>query len=109
MGLDPPTMMTLSPLLCSLAQSNSPRLILGLRPQDSLPDWITHVIHLGPNFQIIYQGRKDLVGQEETSSQYRGCKMHKGFVGTSLELSSVCRIAAYNAVKSRSDEENGGD
>ncbi|CAD6564015.1 MAG: hypothetical protein ASARMPRED_002645 [Alectoria sarmentosa] len=61
MGLDPSTMTTLSPLLHSLARASSPRLILALRPQDPLPDWITHVIHLGPNFQITYQGSKDLV------------------------------------------------
>lgn len=61
MGLDPPTMTTLSPLLQGLGQASSPRLILALRPQDPLPDWITHVIHLGPDFQIIYQGSKDLV------------------------------------------------
>ena len=55
-------MKTLSPLLYSLAQASSPRLIMALRPQDPLPDWITHVIRLGPNFQIIYQGSKDLEG-----------------------------------------------
>ena len=103
--------MTLSPLLCSLAQSNSPRLILALRPQDPLPDWITHVVRLGPNLQIIYQGEKDLVGQGKTSLYYRGSNMHKGFVGTSLSLKlpSICRISACNAVISRSGEENRGD
>ena len=54
-------MTALSPLLYSLAQASSPRLILALRPQDPLPDWITHVIHLGPGFEIIYQGTKDLM------------------------------------------------
>lgn len=54
-------MTTLSPLLYSLAQASSPRIVLALRPQDSVPDWITHVIHLGAKFQIIYQGSKDLV------------------------------------------------
>lgn len=59
MGLDPPTMTTLSPLLHSLAKENSPRLVLALRPQDPLPDWITHLILLGPSLQISYQGKRE--------------------------------------------------
>ena len=111
MGLDPPTVMTLSPLLYSLAQSNSPRLILALRPQDPLPDWITHVVRLGPNLQIIYQGEKDLMGQGKIIPWYRGSHMHKGFVGTSLfvELQSICKTSAYDAEISRSGEEKRGD
>jgi len=46
-GLDPPTSTMLSPLLKSLAHNNAPRLILGLRPQDPLPEWITHTVLLG--------------------------------------------------------------
>ena len=68
-GLDPPTTMTLSPLLRSLAQSCSPRLILALRPQDPLPEWISHVIRLGANFQLIHQGSKDLAGLEASNAE----------------------------------------
>lgn len=64
-------MTTLSPLLQSLAQASSPRLVLALRPQDPLPDWITHVIHLGPNFQITYQGSKDLIIRGATQAKIR--------------------------------------
>ena len=52
-------MTTLSPLLHSLAEASSPRLILALRPQDIVPDWINYVIHLGDKFQILYHGQKD--------------------------------------------------
>lgn len=57
-GLDPPTLSTLSPLLYLLAQSHSPRLVLALRQQDPLPEWITHLIYLGPSLHIAGQGVK---------------------------------------------------
>ena len=57
-GLDPPTLITLSPLLHDLAKTQSPRLILALRPQDPLPEWITHVLYLSPNLKIDHQGEK---------------------------------------------------
>ena len=61
MGLDPLTVKHLSTLLHSLAKATSLRLMLALRPQDPVPSWINHVIHLGNNFQILFQGRKDLL------------------------------------------------
>ncbi|KAH0547682.1 hypothetical protein FGG08_000171 [Glutinoglossum americanum] len=58
MGLDPSTVTTLSPLLRRLAASHSPRLILSLRSQDLIPEWITHLIYLGPDLTISHQGPK---------------------------------------------------
>ena len=55
-GLDPPTLQTLSPLLYRLAKANSPRIVLTLRPQDPLPDWITDVIYLNADGRIAFQG-----------------------------------------------------
>lgn len=72
-------MKALSPLLYSLAQANSPRLVLALRPQDPLPDWITHVIRLGSSFQVIYQGSKDL----KSRSDARVKAMTPKFIGMS--------------------------
>lgn len=46
MGLDPPTTVHLSPLLGQLAEANNPRILLALRPQDPIPEWITHVMFL---------------------------------------------------------------
>ncbi len=59
MGLDPTNLSSISALLHRFAITNSPRVLLALRPQDLLPDWITHVMILGPNLRILYQGRKD--------------------------------------------------
>ncbi|KAL5352244.1 hypothetical protein ACLOAV_002191 [Pseudogymnoascus australis] len=64
MGLDPPTLMSLSPLLHGLAKANDPRLILSLRPQDPIPDWITHLMYLRPECEIALKGTKEEVLSE---------------------------------------------
>ncbi|KAL9089319.1 MAG: hypothetical protein Q9159_002620 [Coniocarpon cinnabarinum] len=64
MGLDPPTLPQLNPLLRNLAHSCSPRLLLALRPQDPVPDWITKVLYLGKTAQITHQGSLREVRQE---------------------------------------------
>jgi ABC-type molybdenum transport system ATPase subunit/photorepair protein PhrA len=61
MGLDPPTVTGLSPLLQSLAEKASPRLVLSARPQDPLPEWITHLIYLRTDCQIGSMGPKEEV------------------------------------------------
>ncbi|KAI1098154.1 P-loop containing nucleoside triphosphate hydrolase protein [Jackrogersella minutella] len=64
MGLDPPTVAGLSPLLHGLAGKASPRLILSARPQDPIPDWITHLVYLRGNCQIGAIGEKQTVLEE---------------------------------------------
>ncbi len=61
MGLDPPTLVTLSPILQELATRSSPLLLLALRPQDPIPDWITHLMVLGENYTVALMDRKDRV------------------------------------------------
>lgn len=56
MGLDPPTLTLLSPMLKDLHGRSTPNIVLGLRPQDPIPDWITHVVVLGENNTVIVQG-----------------------------------------------------
>ncbi|KAL8669855.1 MAG: hypothetical protein Q9168_005572 [Polycauliona sp. 1 TL-2023] len=58
MGLDPPTMKSISSLLHGLAKAQAPRIVLSLRPQDPLPEWITHIVRLGPELRVARQGRK---------------------------------------------------
>ncbi|MCJ1391581.1 hypothetical protein MMC18_004445 [Xylographa bjoerkii] len=59
MGLDPPTTSTIASLLHDLAAKNNPRIILGLRPQDPLPRWITHLVCLDSDHSIAQLGPKD--------------------------------------------------
>jgi ABC-type molybdenum transport system ATPase subunit/photorepair protein PhrA len=61
MGLDPPTVAGLSPLLHSLAEKASPRLVLSARPQDPMPEWITHLVYLRSDAQVGAMGTKSAV------------------------------------------------
>ncbi|KAK3949987.1 P-loop containing nucleoside triphosphate hydrolase protein [Pseudoneurospora amorphoporcata] len=61
MGLDPATVAGLSPLLESLAEKKSPRLILAARPQDPLPEWITHLVYLRTDSQVGAMGERGTV------------------------------------------------
>ena len=64
MGLDPPTLSSISTLLYRLAEKSSPRVVLALRPQDPLPEWITHVVYLDSDTTLGQQGPKELVFDE---------------------------------------------
>lgn len=57
-GLDPHVRPVLSELLRSLHESDSPRIIMALRAQDPLPEWITHVLKVS-------DGRADTVKASE--------------------------------------------
>ncbi|KAL9602519.1 MAG: hypothetical protein Q9219_001814 [cf. Caloplaca sp. 3 TL-2023] len=64
-GLDPPTKEMLSPLLYNLAQAQAPRILISLKPQDRLPEWITHVVLLGPDLRVAYQGIREKATREK--------------------------------------------
>ncbi|KAL4925134.1 putative ABC transporter [Aspergillus undulatus] len=55
MGLDPATVRSISDLLHRLANKADPRLVLSLRPQDTIPDWITHIMLLGRSNHVLLQ------------------------------------------------------
>ncbi|GAB7343064.1 hypothetical protein MBLNU457_1150t1 [Dothideomycetes sp. NU457] len=59
MGLDPPTVISLSEVLKSMADRNSPRLVLSLRPEDHVPDWITHLALIDDRLDMYGKGVKD--------------------------------------------------
>ncbi|KAL2691790.1 hypothetical protein Neosp_002181 [[Neocosmospora] mangrovei] len=61
MGLDPPTVTGLSPLLQSLAEKASPRLVLSARPQDPVPEWVTDLVYLRTDCQVGSMGPKEVV------------------------------------------------
>ncbi|KAJ5690849.1 hypothetical protein N7462_005241 [Penicillium macrosclerotiorum] len=58
MGLDPATVRSISSLLHRLAEKCAPRLVLALRPQDPVPEWITHLILVGNSHRVIAQDTK---------------------------------------------------
>lgn len=61
MGLDPATVNSISALLQRLAERCAPRLLLSLRPQDKIPDWITHLLIVGNSHRVLTQGSRSEV------------------------------------------------
>lgn len=61
MGLDPPTVASLSPLLHGMAAKSAPRLVLSARPQDPLPDWVSHLVYLRSDCQVGVMGDRESV------------------------------------------------
>lgn len=61
MGLDPYALHTIDLLLRRLAQAQNPQLILALRPQDKISDWISHLVILEPGLRVKAQGEKNAV------------------------------------------------
>ncbi|PWN21944.1 P-loop containing nucleoside triphosphate hydrolase protein [Microstroma glucosiphilum] len=55
-GLDPPTRASLTELLSGLHSRRSPRVICVLREQDELPDFVTDVLSIGEEGQVVFKG-----------------------------------------------------
>ncbi|KAJ4296917.1 hypothetical protein N0V90_006965 [Kalmusia sp. IMI 367209] len=60
-SLDPFVSHHISEVLHRLAEANAPRIVLSLRPQDAIPDWITHVVYAGEDGKVQAQGQKEEV------------------------------------------------
>jgi ABC-type molybdenum transport system ATPase subunit/photorepair protein PhrA len=58
MGLDPRTLKRLSGVLGRLAERSQPRLVVSLRPEDEVPEWISHVVVVDENLKVLHQGAK---------------------------------------------------
>ncbi|KAL6710066.1 hypothetical protein ACN47E_009857 [Coniothyrium glycines] len=62
-GLDPIVTKHISKVLHRLAEANAPRIVLSLRPQDAIPEWITHIVYAGENGKVEALGTKEEVFQ----------------------------------------------
>ena len=60
-GLDPIVTQHISRVLHRLAEANSPRVVLSLRPQDAIPEWITHIVYAGEDGKVTSLGPKEEV------------------------------------------------
>lgn len=65
-------MKAISSLLHRLAEAQAPRIVLSIRPQDPLPEWITHIVRLGPELRVALQGNRHQVLQGLGSSPIAG-------------------------------------
>ncbi|KAF2265848.1 ABC transporter-like protein [Lojkania enalia] len=63
-GLDPFVSQHISHVLHRLAEANAPRIVLSLRPQDVIPEWITHIVYAGED------GKVDVLGPKEGVYKY---------------------------------------
>jgi ABC-type molybdenum transport system ATPase subunit/photorepair protein PhrA len=117
-GLDPPTMVSLSPILRELAQKSSPRLVMSLRPQDPIPDWITHLAILGHGCTLALAGPKDEVvfavhrwhnaqdGQKGGTATRMAAIMTEGYgqppvdIGHTLSIGGVVPYMTYSKLVS---------
>jgi ABC-type molybdenum transport system ATPase subunit/photorepair protein PhrA len=63
-GLDPIVTKHISNVLHRLAEANAPRIVLSLRPQDTVPEWITHIVYAGED------GKVDALGPKEEVFRY---------------------------------------
>ncbi|EPX73862.1 ATPase [Schizosaccharomyces octosporus yFS286] len=57
-GLDVVSRSVVSELLGNMSNACSPKIVLSLRQQDEIPDFVTHIVEL-KNHKITYQGVKD--------------------------------------------------
>lgn len=53
----------ISRVLHRLAEANSPRVVLSLRPQDAIPGWVTHIVYAGEDGRVGSLGPKEEVFQ----------------------------------------------
>ncbi|KAJ8516927.1 hypothetical protein ONZ45_g5813 [Pleurotus djamor] len=79
-GLDVQTRPSLLALLHELHTTRTPRIILGLREQDSIPDWITHIAHVSGS--RVHAGTRreiePLLGSSERVGEQRVVKHTSG-------------------------------
>lgn len=60
-GLDPIVTKHISKVLHQMAEAQAPRIVLSLRPQDAVPEWITHVVYAGEDGKVDALGPKEQV------------------------------------------------
>lgn len=61
MGLDPSTVHRLSGVLGQIATAGQSRLIISLRPEDGMPQWINHLLVVDEHNRVLAQDSKDRV------------------------------------------------
>lgn len=84
MGLDPPTVAMISNLLQDMAIKSAPRLVLSLRPEDHVPEWISHLVYVDSSLNVVAQGPKNQVLRDLSSAEVG---IHKDVGATSQDTS----------------------
>ncbi|KAK0878717.1 hypothetical protein LTR87_007449 [Friedmanniomyces endolithicus] len=61
MGLDPNTLQTMAEVLRQIAERQQPRLIMSLRPEDGVPEWVSHLVVLDEHLRVVGQGPRQVL------------------------------------------------
>jgi len=69
MGLDPNTLAIMSNVLMQLAQRQQPRLIMSLRPEDGVPDWVSHLVVVDEQSRVLARGAKSNVARHDSDGR----------------------------------------
>lgn len=85
MGLDPSTVQKLSGVLKQLAMAGRPRLIISLRPEDGVPQWINQLLVIDEHNRVLAQDSKNTVLSMQQDDVHNIVKHVQG--GSKLELS----------------------
>ena len=93
-GLDPIVTGHISKVLHRLAEANAPRIVLSLRPQDEIPEWITHLVYAGEDGKVEKMGLKEeVLGHSQTDGQTEGAEDYK-WNSTSVETGEPGPLAS---------------
>ncbi|KAF1347131.1 ABC transporter [Delphinella strobiligena] len=101
MGLDPPTVALLSALLRDMAEKNRPRIVLSLRPEDVVPQWINNLVYITADFNVLAQGEKERVFAYICDKRNRDST--KRFGENALILQKMRDRSAHNPVDKTTD------
>lgn len=102
-GLDPITTNQISLLLHKLAEAYAPRIVLALRPQDMVPDWITHVVDIDQDGNVNSLGPKEVFLQNRRKSLKQYELSHSRIDG-SREVAAQCQSDHITPGKPTSDK-----
>jgi ABC-type molybdenum transport system ATPase subunit/photorepair protein PhrA len=114
-GLDPIVTKHISKVLHRLAEANEPRIVLSLRPQDEVPEWLTHLVYVGGDGTVERMGPKEEVsGSLETCGQVESSRDPKGSSTTTDPWETAipptsreqCTTSSEDATLSRDGYEN---
>ncbi|KAF1838066.1 ABC transporter-like protein [Decorospora gaudefroyi] len=92
-GLDPIVTKHISKVLHRLAEANAPRIFLSLRPQDAVPEWITHIVYAGEDGRVDAMGPKEEVVRflRQRCEQIEASSVDGGLQSNLMEVREVVR------------------
>ena len=97
-GLDVTTRAMVLSLLQNLHAKNSPHIIVGMRAQDPIPDWTTHLAVIHKDGRIHTGSKKDVLNAPSSASLHAGWKAteHATHKPTSKNEEEIIRLSGVS-------------